>query len=120
MSEISTFRFGGREGGGENNRGDCAELTFYFFTPTRLSLIPSSSNNSTEELHLPLLPTKPTAPLDLLSILLGAKLNYGPTERDLVCLRHEVQTTSSTGEVELFSSTLVQVCSPYSPSSFPD
>jgi alpha-aminoadipic semialdehyde synthase len=58
---------------------------------------------------LPPVPTSAQAPIDLLSTLLGAQLAYGPSERDAVILHHELCTKSaSTGQTELFTSTLVQ------------
>lgn len=55
------------------------------------------------------MPTSPQAPIDLLSTLLGSQLAYTGTERDAVILHHELCTTSPDKEVELFTSTLVQV-----------
>ncbi|GAA6063495.1 hypothetical protein JCM10212_004454 [Sporobolomyces blumeae] len=70
-----------------------------------LALLP----NSTSDVSLPALPSTPSAPLDLLSSILSHQLAYGPNERDVVILHHELTTESSeTGEPELFTSTLVQ------------
>ncbi|TFY70293.1 hypothetical protein EVG20_g2710 [Dentipellis fragilis] len=52
-----------------------------------LSLVPQSSAPDTS---LPPIPSAPTAPADLLAILLAHKLRYAPHERDLVHLAHEV------------------------------
>ncbi|GAA5911312.1 uncharacterized protein JCM6883_000050 [Sporobolomyces salmoneus] len=75
-------------------------------TLNELALLPSSSSPS---ISLPPLPLEPTAPIDLLSLILSHQLAYGPNERDLVILHHELTTRSKeTGESELFTSTLVQ------------
>ncbi|KAF9260363.1 hypothetical protein L218DRAFT_907270 [Marasmius fiardii PR-910] len=42
---------------------------------------------------LPPLPTTPTTPLDLFTLLLSHKLRYAPDERDVVVMSHEVITT---------------------------
>jgi len=49
---------------------------------------------------LPPLPTKPVAPIELLTAVLAHKLRYGPGERDLVVLSHEIvaQPASVVGE----------------------
>lgn len=73
----------------------------------RLRLAPSPDSKSSKD--LPAVPSSPQAPIDLLSTLLGAQLAYEPSERDAVILHHELCTKSaSTGQVELFTSTLVQ------------
>src|ERR1700691_5938568 len=50
---------------------------------TQLSLIPGYTAS------LPPLPKKPTAPIDLFTMVLAHKLKYEPEERDLVILSHE-------------------------------
>ncbi|KAI0086800.1 Saccharopine dehydrogenase-domain-containing protein [Irpex rosettiformis] len=55
-----------------------------------------------------IMPSKPTAPLDLFAAVLADKLHYGPGERDLVLLYHEiVAQLPSTGKEELHTSSLV-------------
>ncbi|KAA1474028.1 hypothetical protein DENSPDRAFT_780814 [Dentipellis sp. KUC8613] len=54
---------------------------------TWLSLVPQST---APDPSLPPIPRAPTAPADLLAILLAHKLRYAPHERDLVHLAHEV------------------------------
>jgi alpha-aminoadipic semialdehyde synthase len=39
---------------------------------------------------LPMLPSRPAAPIDLFSALLAHKLRYEPNERDMVMLHHEI------------------------------
>jgi alpha-aminoadipic semialdehyde synthase len=56
------------------------------------------SNHASQS--LPPLPTKPLAPIDLLTAILAHKLKYNPGERDLVVLSHEIvaQPSSIPGE----------------------
>ncbi|KAG6372697.1 Saccharopine dehydrogenase-domain-containing protein [Boletus reticuloceps] len=75
-----------------------------------LGLVPSSSATN----DLPLLPTKPLAPIDLFTTVLAHKLRYTPGERDLVVLSHEIvaQPASVVGEAspdetEVYTSLLV-------------
>ncbi|SCZ94622.1 BZ3500_MvSof-1268-A1-R1_Chr12-3g04003 [Microbotryum saponariae] len=78
-------------------------------TLEELGLAPTDAQTVTAAQTLPTIPNELTAPLDLLSILLGHQLAYRPDERDAVLLHHELCTRDEkTGEVELFSSTLVQ------------
>ena len=74
------------------------------------SLAPSSATAD----NLPPLPTKPVAPIDLLTVVLAHKLRYGTCERDLVVLSHEIiaQPASVVGEAspnetEVYTSSLV-------------
>ena len=73
-------------------------------------LVPSSTTTN----DLPVLPTKPVAPIDLLTLVLAHKLRYRPGERDLVVLSHEIvaQPASILGEAspdatEVYTSSLV-------------
>ncbi|EGN97202.1 hypothetical protein SERLA73DRAFT_169625 [Serpula lacrymans var. lacrymans S7.3] len=75
-----------------------------------LSLTPHSSSAS----PLPPLPNKPTAPIDLFTTILAHKLKYGPKERDMVVLSHEIvaQTLSASsatlhGNEEIHTSSLI-------------
>ncbi|KIJ19435.1 hypothetical protein PAXINDRAFT_68974 [Paxillus involutus ATCC 200175] len=70
------------------------------------------SNHASQS--LPPLPTKPLAPIDLLTAILAHKLKYNPGERDLVVLSHEIvaQPSSIPGEappelMEVHTSSLV-------------
>ena len=85
-----------------------------------LSIVPSSLSEyagSTDPAgSLPLLPSKPTAPLDLFAMLLAHKLRYAPHERDLVVLSHEIITrpkgssaplTTPSADEEVHTSSLV-------------
>ncbi|GAA6037577.1 hypothetical protein JCM8097_006122 [Rhodosporidiobolus ruineniae] len=76
-------------------------------TLDQLALLPSTTF-STPTASLPAVPSTPRAPIDLLSTILAHQLRYEPGERDAVMLHHEVTVESSTGETELFTSTLVQ------------
>ncbi|BGO95319.1 hypothetical protein JCM10020v2_007033 [Rhodotorula toruloides] len=71
-----------------------------------LSLVDSSDVSPAAD--LPPLPNAPCAPIDLLSSILANRLAYKPGERDAVVLTHEVTTESADGQVELFTSSLVQ------------
>jgi alpha-aminoadipic semialdehyde synthase len=68
-----------------------------------LSLIPGHSAS------LPPLPKKPTAPIDLFTMVLAYKLKYEPYERDLVVLSHEIvaQSIDKPGVDEIYTSSLV-------------
>ncbi|KAF9220571.1 hypothetical protein BS17DRAFT_786754 [Gyrodon lividus] len=73
-------------------------------------LAPSSQASQS----LPPPPTKPLAPIDLLTVILARKLKYNPGERDLVVLSHEIvaQPLSIPGEAppeltEVHTSSLV-------------
>lgn len=85
--------------------------TFADIFLSRLSLAPSSKPRPASAKSLPALPSAPQAPIDLLSILMGSELAYGPAERDAVILHHELGTVTSDDPPveELFTSTLVQV-----------
>ncbi|GAA5862039.1 hypothetical protein JCM3774_006149 [Rhodotorula dairenensis] len=48
------------------------------------------------------------APIDYLSVILSERLKYGPHERDMVVLAHEVTTEGPDGTPHLFTSSLVQ------------
>lgn len=70
-------------------------------------LVPSGSS-----VAMPPLPTKPLAPIDLLTLVLAHKLRYEPGERDLVVLSHEIVAqprypSSIAGETEVYTSSLV-------------
>ncbi|BGP35159.1 hypothetical protein JCM10296v2_006989 [Rhodotorula toruloides] len=71
-----------------------------------LSLIEGPDSSLTSD--LPPLLSAPAAPIDLLSTILANRLAYKPGERDAVVLAHEVTTESADGQVELFTSSLVQ------------
>ncbi|SCV73183.1 BQ2448_7108 [Microbotryum intermedium] len=78
-------------------------------TLEELGLAPTDAQAVALAQTLPTIPNELTAPLDLLSILLGHQLAYKPNERDAVLLHHELCTQDEkTGDIELFSSTLVQ------------
>ncbi|GAA5888440.1 hypothetical protein JCM6882_008620 [Rhodosporidiobolus microsporus] len=79
-----------------------------------LGLVPSSGSSSELSItaDLPAIPSEAQAPLDLLSAILAHELRYELGERDAVILHHEVTTTTSFGENELFTSTLVQYGTP--------
>jgi alpha-aminoadipic semialdehyde synthase len=66
----------------------------------RLSLIPSSS-------PAPPVPKHSATPIDHFANLLAQKLRYGPHERDLVILNHEIITKSVSGQEEVHSSSLI-------------
>ena len=75
-------------------------------------LVPGPSSGPAVD--LPLLPTHPVAPIDLLTLVLAHKLRYNPGERDLVVLSHEIvaQPASAVGEAsaeetEVYTSSLV-------------
>lgn len=55
------------------------------------------------------LPDTAQAPIDYLSTILSERLKYGPHERDMVVLAHEVTTEAPDGTPHLFTSSLVQV-----------
>jgi len=66
-------------------------------------LSPSSTSS------LPHLTSSPQHPIDLFATLLSHRLSYGPKERDLVVLHHEVVTSSSQAGItrdEIHSSSL--------------
>lgn len=65
-------------------------------------------------LSLPPLPTKPLAPIDLLTIVLAHKLRYEQGERDLVVLSHEIvaQPRHASSETEVYTSSLVSYGTP--------
>ena len=69
----------------------------------QLSLIPG------DVVSLPPLPKKPTAPIDLFTMILAHKLKYQPNERDLVILSHEIvaQSVNNPGMDEIYTSSLV-------------
>ncbi|KAI9570082.1 Saccharopine dehydrogenase-domain-containing protein [Boletus coccyginus] len=79
-------------------------------------ITPSASTTASTD-GLPPLPTKPTAAIDLLTLVLARKLRYAPGERDLVVLSHEIvvaQPASIAGgeagspnETEVYTSSLV-------------
>lgn len=56
-----------------------------------------------------LLPTSPTAPIDVFAALLAHKLRYLPNERDLVVLSHEIvaQEENGTANEEVHASSLI-------------
>ncbi|GAA6018952.1 hypothetical protein JCM8202_000615 [Rhodotorula sphaerocarpa] len=54
------------------------------------------------------LPKTAQAPIDYLSLILAERLKYGPHERDMVVLAHEVTTEAPDGTPHLFTSSLVQ------------
>lgn len=81
-----------------------------------LGPIAPSSSATASMVDLPPLPTKPAAPIDLLTVVLAHKLRYAPGERDLVVLSHEIvaQPASIAGgeagspdETEVYTSSLV-------------
>ena len=82
---------------------------FLISTICRLSLIPSSHTPSTP---LPSLPITAQSPIDLLSTLLANQLAYKSNERDMVVLHHELGTTNTERQEELFTSTMVQYGTP--------
>ena len=90
-----------------NSQSFARLTTNRFLIPSicRLSLIPSSHIHSTP---LPSLPLVAQSPIDLLSTLLANQLAYEATERDMVVLHHELGTTNTEGQKELFISTMVQ------------
>lgn len=61
---------------------------------------------------LPPLPRKPTAPIDLLTLVLAHKLRYAPGERDLVVLSHEIvaRPVSSSSFAGLGAEDEAEVC----------
>jgi alpha-aminoadipic semialdehyde synthase len=73
-----------------------------------LSLVPGDAA------LLPPLPNKPTAPIDLFTIVLAHKLKYEPNERDVVVLSHEIvaQSTDKHGIDEIYTSSLVTYGTP--------
>lgn len=74
----------------------------------QLSLIPGYTAS------LPPLPKKPTAPIDLFTMVLAHKLKYEPEERDLVILSHEIvaQSVEKPGVDEIYTSSLVTFGTP--------
>ncbi|GAA5864875.1 hypothetical protein JCM1840_004934 [Sporobolomyces johnsonii] len=74
-------------------------------TLSELALLPNADSATPP----PPLSSSHTAPIDLFSTILAHQLKYNPGERDMVILHHELTTRSTTsGESELFTSTLVQ------------
>lgn len=67
-----------------------SELTDLLESAEWLSMTPALSNAGSKPSALPLVPTQPTAPLDLFARLLAHKLRYLPGERDTVLLSHEI------------------------------
>lgn len=65
-----------------------------------LSLIPSSS-------PIPPAPKTRAAAIDHFANLLAQKLRYGPQERDLVILNHEIIAQDASGREEIHSSSLI-------------
>jgi alpha-aminoadipic semialdehyde synthase len=74
----------------------------------QLSLIPGYTAS------LPPLPKKPTAPIDLFTMVLAHKLKYEPEERDLVILSHEIiaHSVEKPGVDEIYTSSLVTFGTP--------
>ena len=81
-------------------------------------LVPPASSTSSPstgraEQGMPPLPTKPLAPIDLLTAVLSHKLRYEPGERDLVVLAHEIVAAPSGApdvtqtHTEVYTSTLM-------------
>ena len=83
--------------------------TFSLSQCRRLALIPSTRSPT---VALPPLPSVVASPIDLLSILLAKQLAYKSTERDMVVLHHELGTTTSEGDKELLTSTMIQYGTP--------
>lgn len=75
-----------------------------------LSIVPGKPSSS----PLPPLPKKPTSPIDLFSIILARKLRYGPEERDIVILSHEIvaKSLSNPDTEEIHTSSLVTYGTP--------
>ncbi|MBW0508035.1 hypothetical protein O181_047750 [Austropuccinia psidii MF-1] len=74
----------------------------------KLGLLPTL-----EPVHLPKLPSatelQNILPIDLLCKLLSHQLQYGPGEKDLVLLSHEIRLESSSGEQKIFKMELVEL-----------
>ncbi|GAA5990344.1 hypothetical protein JCM10908_007326 [Rhodotorula pacifica] len=71
-----------------------------------LSLLPADAAD--ESADVVDLPATAQAPIDYLSTILSERLKYGPHERDMVVLAHEVTTEAPDGTPHLYTSSLVQ------------
>ncbi|VDC06971.1 unnamed protein product [Peniophora sp. CBMAI 1063] len=64
----------------------------------KLGLVPSSTSPMASAVDAPKPPRSPLPPVDLLAAYLAHTLRYGPGERDLVVLAHEVLAASPSGD----------------------
>ncbi|KAH9461185.1 hypothetical protein Pst134EA_017495 [Puccinia striiformis f. sp. tritici] len=77
----------------------------------KLGLLPDSEGSGLVQDDLPKMPSESDLqkilPIDLLCQFLSHKLQYGPNERDLVLLSHEIRIESGTGEQKIMKSELI-------------
>ncbi|WAR59798.1 hypothetical protein PtB15_11B439 [Puccinia triticina] len=78
---------------------------------TKLGLLPGSDASTMRSNDLPMMPSESELqrilPIDLLCQFLSHKLQYGPNERDMVLLSHELRIETSTGAQQILKSELI-------------